>query len=203
MGYRLIRVACFVCVAGVAGCASLDPEPVRVLTSAERQKLYDIGAWAMDGRIAVDAEGDAWHAGFSWRHDTREDVLRIAGPLGQGAVDIVVRGQWIRITHSDGTSEVSDQSAELLYARLGVAVPLSALRYWVLGVPEPGNEHVLRYDATGQLRALRQDGWNVIYERYTAEGDWVLPKKILISQSEIKLKIIVDQWMIEDRGKRL
>ena len=201
--HRLLKAVCFVCIAGVAGCASLEPEPIRVLTPDERKELYDIKVWAMDGRIAVHAEGDAWHASFSWRHDWKEDVLHIAGPLGQGAVDIVLRGQWIQITRSDGTSEVSERPEELLRARLGVAVPLSALRYWVLGLPEPDYEHVSRYDAVGQLRALRQQGWDVIYERYSGEGVWVLPKKMLITQADIKLKIIVDQWHIERRVKRL
>lgn len=200
--HRLLKSVCFVCVAGVAGCASLEPVPVRVLTPDERKELYDIKAWAMDGRIAVDAEGDAWHASFSWRHDRKEDVLHIAGPLGQGAVDIVLRGQWIQITRADGTSEESDRPDELLRARLGVAVPLSALRYWVLGAPEPDYEHVSRFDSSGQLRALKQQGWDVIYERYSGEGEWVLPKKMLITQSDIKLKIIVDQWRIEGRGKQ-
>jgi len=200
---RLLKAVCFVCIASVAGCAVLEPEPVRVLTPDERKELYDIEAWAMDGRIAVHAEGEAWHASFFWRHDRKEDVLHIAGPLGQGAVDILLRGQWIQITRSDGASEVSERPEELLRARLGVAVPLSALRYWVLGVPEPGYEHVSRYDAEGQLRALKQLGWDVIYERYSGEGVWVLPKKMLITQADIKLKIIVDQWHIERRGKRL
>ena len=201
--HRLLKVVCFACVAGVAGCASLEPEPIRVLTADERKELYDIKAWTMDGRIAVHAEGDAWHAGFSWRHDGKEDVLHIAGPLGQGAVDIVLRGQWIQITRSDGTREVSERPEELLRARLGVAVPLSALRYWVLGVAEPDYEHVARYDAVGQLRALKQQGWDVIYERYSGEGVWVLPKKMLITKADIKLKIVVDQWHIEHRVKRL
>jgi len=200
---RLFKVVCLVCVAGVAGCASLEPEPVRVLTADERAELHDIKAWTMEGRIAVHAESDAWQAGFSWRHDEKDDVLHIAGPLGQGAIDIVVREQWIEITRSDGTREVSERPQELLRARLGVAVPLSALRYWVLGVAEPDYEHVARYDAVGQLRALKQLGWDVIYERYSSEGVWILPKKMLITQAGMTLKIIVDQWHIERRAKRI
>ncbi len=201
--HRLVKVVCFVCIVGMAGCASLEPQTARVLTPAERQKLYAVEAWAVDGRIAVHAEGDAWHASFSWRHDRKEDVLHIAGPLGQGGVDIVLCGQWIQITRSDGTREVSERPEELLQARLGVAVPLSALRYWILGLPEPGFEHVSRHDSSGQLRALKQQGWDVIYERYSGEGEWVLPKKMLITKADIKLKIVVDRWHIERRGKRL
>jgi outer membrane lipoprotein LolB len=199
----LIKVVCFVCLVGVVGCASLERQTVRVLTPAERQELYDVEAWSVDGRIAVHSEGDAWHAGFSWRHDSVEDVLHIAGPLGQGAVDIVLRGQWIQITRSDGTREVSERPEELLQARLGVAVPLSALRYWILGLPEPDFEHVSRHDSSGQLRALKQLGWDVIYERYSGEGGWVLPTKMLVMQADIRLKIVIDQWHLERRVKRL
>lgn len=201
--YWLVRLACFLWVLGTAGCAVLESEPPRGLKPIERERLYAINEWSMEGRVAVHAEKEAWHANVQWQHSIGQDNLRISGPFGQGAVDIALNEQGIRITRSDGASEVSDQPEQLLRTQLGIAVPLSALRYWMLGVPEPGQPYTSKFDGMGYLRGLGQLGWEIIYERYVAEGDWIVPEKMRVTKADMTLKLIIDQWRIDPFAAQL
>ena len=45
----------------------------------------------------------------------------------------------------------------------GFDPPLDSLRYWVLGVPEPGHPAQESLDALQRLASLEQDGWQIQY----------------------------------------
>ena len=71
------------------------------------------------------------------KHGTRSQVS-LEGPLGAGGVQITADGDTLSIVNSHGDHLDSDAARAELAARLGFDPPLSSLRYWILGVPDPG-----------------------------------------------------------------
>jgi outer membrane lipoprotein LolB len=88
-----------------------------------------------------------------------------------------------------------------MQALYGWALPLSGLRYWVLGIPEPkrGFERDAKrghLDAYGRLAKLRQGGWTIDYQQYQDTQPIELPQEIALSNRALKVKLVVSEWQL-------
>lgn len=185
-------------VALLPGCALFrEANPLPPVSSAAKQALYTLQSWRMDGRIGVQTTADAWQANLFWEHDPDQDRLRITGPLSQGMVSIVLQKDLIYINEGHGETRLSRDPDALLRERLGFAVPLSSLRYWMLGVPDPALAYTPVRGETGGPEGFQQSGWAVQLDRYMDAGSHAVPQKLRVQGSGVKLKIIADHWEIK------
>lgn len=76
--------------------------------------------------------------------------------------------------------------------RLGFAVPLHALSYWLRGVPDPD----VSADAATTLGGFVQNQWQVQVEERdsTAIDATALPHKLTLTQGNARIRVIVDRW---------
>lgn len=193
--FDLLRLLLGASLILLAGCASVGPPAAgRATRNAE---LVALSHWRLDGRIAVQSSTDAFQAGLVWEHEGRQDRVQVSGPLSQGAYSIVLQDKLILIRDNSGNVRTSRNPAALLRQELGVAVPLASLRYWVLGVADPGGAAPIPvYDDQGRLQQLRQADWVLSYLGFVSAADYELPQKLLAESRDIKLKLIVDDWSI-------
>ncbi|MGR8935684.1 MAG: lipoprotein insertase outer membrane protein LolB [Gammaproteobacteria bacterium] len=174
----------------LTGCATTSVLEGMRYDRAKRLSFYALDPWEFEGRLALQSASGSETPGISWRHHGDEDKLRLFGPLGQGAVAIRIRGNHIEIDRGDGEVDVSDRPNELIEARVGFAVPLAALRYWVLGLPEAGQY----YEADSE--GFRQAGWVVHYPQWMYVQGREMPYKITVRNEGLKLKLVIDQWVL-------
>jgi outer membrane lipoprotein LolB len=158
--------------------------------SNKRLSYYALEQWEFEGRAALQSASGSESPSIDWRHRNNEDSVRLSGPLGQGAVTIKISGGRIEIDRGDGEPEISDRPDELLKVRTGVFVPVGALRYWVLGLPEAGR------DFEADEEGFRQSGWVVRYPQWMRVGAAEMPHKITVHNENFKLKLIIDQWVL-------
>lgn len=156
--------------------------------------MSSVDAWVWNGRIAVKTATDSWHANLDWQHLVGNDQLHLSGPFGQGGVRILVQPGSIQITDAKGNSEASDWPERMLHRRFGFAVPLSALRYWILGLEEPGSTNTIEFDSNGFLRKIVYQAWEVQITKYMFSNGYTIPRKIQIKREDMILKLIVDHW---------
>ena len=71
-------------------------------------------------------------------------------------------------------------------------VPVRSLRYWVIGLPEPTSPYIAT--ATG----FTQAGWLIDYKQMQSVDKQSMPHKITVSNEQVKLKLIIDQWVLND-----
>ena len=169
----------------LAGCASVQEQSKTKVPSSIR-------SWSMDGRIGVQSSEGAWQANLYWEHDPAQDRLRISGPLNQGLVSIVVQKDLIYVNEGEGVTTLSRDPDAMLRQRLGFAIPLTSLRYWVLGVSDPEKASVSLSDA-----GFRQLGWEVVVDELTPVSGWSLPQKLRVQGAGVKLKILADTWNVK------
>lgn len=191
-----VRCICFdhivliVLAAVLTGCTVVPTLTGVKYDREKRLSYYALDPWEFEGRLALKSATGSETPSISWRHHGNEDALRLAGPLGQGAVAIRMRGGHIEIDRGDGDVEVSDQPDELIKARIGFSVPVAALRYWVLGLPEAGQYYEV--DENG----FRQSGWVVHYPQWMRVGGDEMPRLITVQNADLKLKLVIDQWVL-------
>lgn len=181
----------------LSGCASWPTanRESTLVTERERASLMNLDIWRMEGRIGVQAKNDAWQAHISWVHESSQDRLLIQGPLNQGLISIALRKGLIYINQGHGEGALSREPEKTLQERLGFSVPLYSLRYWLLGVPDPGEAHRVSSDKA-VVSGFVQAGWLLDVADYKAVDGYRLPGKLKIQGNDVKLKLVIDSWNI-------
>lgn len=108
---------------------------------------------------------------------------------------MTANGSAVSIVTSRGERLENDAARTELTNRLGFDPPLDSLRYWILGVPEPGHPAQESLDPQQpRLASLQQDGWQIQYNGYMSVGGEWLPSKLTLQRQGVRLRVVVDGW---------
>jgi outer membrane lipoprotein LolB len=174
----------------LSGCSSVTIERETTYSKRARESLYNLDNWLFDGRLAITGQNDSWSANIGWKHTAEEEEMKLSGPLGQGATVIKLSDDFVSIDRGDGKVQTSEQPEEFVNQQLGVFVPIRSLRYWVVGLPEPSQSFVETSDG------FTQADWLIAYQQMQAVNGQSMPRKITVLNSRVKLKLIIDQWIL-------
>ena len=195
-GSRGLPVAVLAAAALLASCAAVPRRAVlpAAPTAAELEALSHLSDFAVAGRVAVQSRGEGWSASFDWREAAGRGTLAVRGPFGTGAARITRSDQRVVIESGrDAPLEVAAPFIGLdaaLAARLGFALPLEPLRYWILGVPAPG------LPSAGGAGRFHQAEWDVACEGYTrvAGAPAALPGRLVLTSAGARIRVVIDHW---------
>jgi outer membrane lipoprotein LolB len=186
----------------LAGCAAPVPEPVPVSSQEQvrqQQKLEQIDAWRLQGRMAVINGVEAWHMNLDWQQRQEEYQIELWGPFGSGRVQLQGDEKGVRLFDSQQQIYYADDPENLLFEHTGVKMPVSGLRYWILGLTDPrySQEQSFR-DAAGRLTVVQQDNWQVEFKRYSRVDGMDLPDRLSVDKQDLLVKLVVDNWQVSD-----
>jgi outer membrane lipoprotein LolB len=172
-----------------------DPLRIKEAWRTRHAQLSQVRSWALKGRLAISVENEGWNAGMRWsQQDDRYDV-EFFGPLGRKVAWLEGGSRGVNLKTSKGESAYAPDAESLMYQLLGWSLPLTGLRYWVLGIPSPQDHKVeIQLDDVGRLSRLNQSGWNVQYQRYQWERCWDLPYKMTLVNESVTVKMVVNEW---------
>lgn len=182
-------VLCLMLLAQTA-CSLIPEKPQQNFQMANRQNFKAPDAWKFEGRIVMSNEKDSVTASIVWEHGLAADVIDLSGPLAQGHVKISVNATQLQIDDGDQVLSYVGDPQQIMAEQLGVEVPVRSLKYWVLGLNDPGAVFVQTEDGFGQL------GWSVKYKSMQKVKELELPYKMGVENERTRLKLIVDQWNI-------
>ena len=186
----MLRVLSLVLLLALAACATAPGAPV-----LQRPAQPELAMFAFNGRVATRHNGERTSAGVRWTHRGAEDEILLLAPLGQTVARIFSDAQGVLLEASGKT--YFEQDAETLTERvLGWHLPLSGMRYWVLALPAAGTEAFIERNANGQVKVLRQDGWEINYTRYAAEAPDSLPLRLTLQRDGMEIQLLIDEWEI-------
>jgi outer membrane lipoprotein LolB len=152
--------------------------------------LQALGSWQLDGRAAVAVGTQGWQATLNWQQHGESTEVHLSGPFGVGAL-LLKRGP-------DGLSlngaPPSDAVLAQLQERLGFDLPLDHLRFWLLGVPDPGAAFEVKRNQQDRAAQLTQGDWSIDYDRYIPVDGDVLPAHVVLTHEGVRVRIAVDRW---------
>ncbi|MEM8816309.1 MAG: lipoprotein insertase outer membrane protein LolB [Pseudomonadota bacterium] len=180
----------------LAACAAQRPVNLPDLSAwdTRQQVLAGLDEWGFTGRVAVRTEDDGFNAKLRYEHNHGEFSAVVSGPLGMGTVELESDAGAVRYTDKDGVE--SRFAAEELAWRFGWNVPLDSLRYWALGIPDPDQAAETTLNESGQLESLRQGAWTVDVGRYRDIGGQVMPARLTVSNTETRVRLVIDRWRL-------
>jgi len=181
----------------LSGCSALPPTTSQAAREQawqrHQQTLASLEQWQLVGRIALIDESQAWHARIDWQQQQQRYTLRLTGPLSQGSLELRGTPQQVVLRDADG-ERVATDPAQLLAAEVGWQVPVAALRYWVLGLPDPTQPAQRQLNDSGHLTQLQQARWQIRFSDYQPYAQYTLPTQLHASSADGSVKLIISQW---------
>ncbi|MGC3982050.1 MAG: lipoprotein insertase outer membrane protein LolB [Steroidobacteraceae bacterium] len=174
----------------LSACVTQTP---RISGGSTARSVSELRDWTATGRIGVSSPEQSGSGGFTWTQQASASKVQLRGPVGVGSLVITSDGKNLSIQSSDGTQYDADAALAELQARLGAAIPVQQLRYWILGIAAPGAAS--NADASGNV--LQQAGWRIEY------GDWLqrdglrLPAKLTLTREQLRIVMVVQSWQLE------
>lgn len=185
-----------------SGCTSMpvhspvsDPEG----TWAQRQdELARIKVWNLSGRLAVNNGVEAWNLDLDWQQNDDDYQIQISGPFGAGKIKLIGNSSGVLLYDSDDQTYYADRPEELLYETTGMHMPVTGLRYWIVGLASPEQKGKVKLDPQGRLAYLEDSHWHVKFRRYMDVNGLQLPRKIFIDRpdKEIDIRLVIDSWKL-------
>jgi len=186
----------------LAGCATTRPPPTLLPAQEQEALLQSLPGFSMDGRAAVKV-GDEGPPAFSvdWRQQGDETRLRLSGTFG-GGLAVTWRPGLLRLTGGRGEQYENAEAEAVLMRELGFVPPFEALRYWMLGLPAPGEPPAgeAAPSAEGRRGAIAQQGWHISYDRWmnvgAGAGAVQLPRRLTATRDDLRLRVTVEEWKL-------
>jgi outer membrane lipoprotein LolB len=181
----------------LAACQTIPVSPApSVSWNVRRPALQTLGRFGFNGRVAVAVGNQGFNAGLRWTQAAAVTHLALSGPLGAGGVEVTANGGELSVVTSNGKRLGNDAARKELEDKLGFEPPLSSLRFWALGVPDPRTPATVQLDSQQRLTQLTQGGWQIVYSAYMPVGAEWLPKLMTLRREDVRLRMVVDGWQL-------
>ena len=190
-------IIAFISVAFFGGCVSPRDrigESVEANWLERRDYLRQLDDWRMEGRLALRAGRDGYNGTLSWEQVEDGLDFRFRGPFGFGGFRIHGDLDRLRIKTTRGDEILLTDPETEMTARFGWSLPVYSMRFWILGVSDPGAGADETVDDAGMLVELMQNGWQVRYDGYTDNGGTLLPRKIVMESGDVRIRVVADLW---------
>ena len=183
----------------LAGCQTLPHKPAagpgaNAPWPDQRAALQSLDSYQLNGRVAVAANGQGFSANLRYQQLPRRSDLALDGPLGIGGMRISLDGETLAISTSRGERLDGQQARAEIERRLGFTLPIAELRWWLLGIPAPGESTINAEPGSGEIHDFTQSGWHVSIASRSEGLGFSLPQRLTAERDGARLKLLVDRW---------
>ena len=180
----------------IAGCATQRGVDLPELSDWETRTriLAGMADWEFRGRIGVSAGNEGFNGKLRYAQNDNDFRLVVSGPLGFGSIRIEGDSQRVTVTDKDGEETVLQDPEFDLRAMYGWTIPVTSLRYWALGIPDPAVPADTEFNEDGQLASLRQGSWLIEIAQYRDGGGQSMPRRLTAVSGDNKVRVLIDNW---------
>jgi outer membrane lipoprotein LolB len=179
----------------LAACRSLGTGPA-VSWPERRAALQAVERYSFSGQLAVATASEGFSAALRWQQQGVASELLLRAPLGVGGARVNFDGIALQLIGADGTRSEGEAAHAQLVKMLGFEPPLTSLRFWLLGVPDPSATALESLDAAERLAQLQQGDWQVDYGEYGLSGGQWLPRQLSLRRGALRMKLHIAQWRL-------
>ncbi len=180
----------------IAGCATQRGVDLPELSDWEARTriLAGMADWEFKGRIGVSAGNEGFNGKLRYSQNGNDFRLMVSGPLGIGSIRIEGDSRRVTVTDKDGKETVLQDPEFDFRAMYGWKIPVTSLRYWALGIPDPAVPADTEFNEDGQLASLKQGNWLIKIAQYRDGGGQAMPRRLSAVSGDNKVRLVIDNW---------
>jgi outer membrane lipoprotein LolB len=186
-------------LAFMSACTSVRPTQPPEWAS-RNLALLELEDWNLRGRMAFKTGNEGGQVKLRWQQVGETSLLRLSGPFGAGAYDLVWAPGRVSVADAKGERSTEYQGADaaeqFLEAQLGWSFPAGSTRYWVMGLLDPAAPGQEQFDEQGSLSGITQHGWNISYQRFVDYDGFALPTRVSMENGNASLRIVISKWSV-------
>jgi outer membrane lipoprotein LolB len=170
---------------------------------AERSRtLGQFNHWQLSGKLAVRQPSDSGTAVINhWEQQGEQYDLALSSSfLGMGSTSLRGTPGFLELQLANGDTYQSSNPEQLVQAATGWQLPIDSLTWWIRGLPAPDGNFRLLFDDQQRLAIIRQDGWEIRYDRWQAFIDDLpqLPARITALKDDKRVRVVISDWQRKD-----
>jgi outer membrane lipoprotein LolB len=148
--------------------------------------------WQLTGAFSVVAPNQKpIIAHYSWQQQGASYMININSSLDIATATINGNAEQVTMQASNINAPVTARTPERLMQReLGWHLPVSDLRYWLLGMPEPLDNTQGTWDTFGHVSELKQGGFTIRFSNYQHAGRIDYPGIVEINGHGLQVKVV-------------
>jgi outer membrane lipoprotein LolB len=158
--------------------------------------LSILSSWDLAGKLSLDDGEDGGSGKLKWSVRAEKSHMDFRGALGRGAWQLDSGPGYARLARANGETVYADSISDLVEQEVGWQIPVDSLRWWALGIYAPGDIEGSELDAQGRVLTLKQQGWDISFERYRVFGDQELPARIEAVNGPYRIKVAMTGWTL-------
>lgn len=187
----------------LAGCAA---GPVK-LNPPEREAVYEkfkatqksLAYWKMNAKFTFRVNNRVHSGTIRWVNNDYAYGIKLTGPMDQGAVVVTSDGNEVTLKDSQGYEGSANTPEAMLTRYTEYELPISNMKYWVKGLPTPHSKPIVTLNPQGYPIFMQQDTWTIEYQYFRDVGNYLLPRKIIITHPTLKISLSVYEWEVSDQ----
>ena len=156
--------------------------------------LAGLDDWELQGRIGVRAGSEGFNGRLRYTQNAEQFRATISGPLGFGTIQIDGDGRQVTVTDRAGEVWLLPDPEVDLQVMYGWMIPVTSLRYWALGIPDPADLAFTDINEKGQLTSLEQGNWHVRFTKYREGGGQSMPRLLTAVSGDNTVRLVIDNW---------
>lgn len=196
---KLLCFTSFLVVIALCGCSTpmqtAFDHPIYHSKPWEQRKvnLTNKHSWRIQGAVSVSTAQKTQMGSFAWQQMRGRYAINIYGPLNLGSIGIHGMPGYVTLYKPTGTFSARTPEA-LMQQQMGWYLPISNMNFWVRGLPAPGIAAKQSHDQFGHLVFLQQQGWNIQFQAFQPLGNVDLPRKIVMDNQQLHVKLVIKNW---------
>jgi outer membrane lipoprotein LolB len=203
-------IAALLVLSLLGGCTTIQLEPLpEGMTDqppanwAEQSRtLGQFNHWQLSGKLAVRQPSDSGTAVINhWEQQGEQYDLALSSSfLGMGSTSLRGTPGFLELQLANGDTYQSTNPEQLVQAATGWQLPIDNLAWWIRGLPAPDGNFRLLFDDQQRLAIIRQDGWEIRYDRWQAFIDDLphLPARITALKDDKRVRVVISDWQRKD-----
>ncbi len=196
---NLILAFITLCVLSMPACVSVTPvipvEDADLAWKTRSEYLYQQNYWTAHLALIGANNQQKFKTRAVWEQHGDRYTIKLRDFIGRTIAIIEGSPQGVQAKTSKGQQYAGHNAEDLIAQLFNIQIPVSGMRYWLLGLPKPNvqvNQLVL--NNAGLADQVTQEGWSMTYPYYLDNDPFKMPSKILLAFEDIDLTVKVSQW---------
>ena len=201
------------------------------LTACQQMAVRDISPpsidhWLASGKVSVLIDRERYPLAersqqtlrFNWQQQSEDFVIQLSGNFGFGTTSIRKKGNLVFIERGGEVLDSASDPEQLLLQTTGIKLPISGMRYWILGLASTtGSPNSSNFDPPPlhtrsslgcdteecKIQNFQDKGWSIDVRSVHSIDQFILPNRLTASNEGISLKVAVSDWSSTTYGSTL